>query len=69
MGIEYLKSPTRLLNRDLVNEGGLDLSKVVLWVSVGQKITELPAIKVRGLKKNSVDQPCAGEAGSNLSEA
>ena len=34
MGIEDLKSPARLLNRDQVNKGGLDLSKKVLWVTV-----------------------------------
>ena len=45
MGIEYLKSPTRLLNRDLVNEGGLDLSKEVLWISVGQRAADLQAVK------------------------
>ena len=67
--MQYLKCISRLLDRNFVNKEDLDLSKEVLWVSVGQKITELPAIKVRGLKKNSVDQPCAGEAGSNLSEA
>ena len=34
MGIEDLKSPARLLNRDYINKGGLDLSNKVLWVSV-----------------------------------
>ena len=28
-----------------------DVSKLVLWVSVGHRATELPDIKVRGLKK------------------
>ena len=35
--MKYLKSAGRLLNRDCVNKGGLDLSKEVLWVSVGKK--------------------------------
>ena len=34
MEIKYIKSAVRLLNRNCVNEGGLDLSKEVLWVSV-----------------------------------
>ena len=32
---KYVKTAARLLNRDWVNKGGLDLSKEVLWVSVG----------------------------------
>ena len=52
MGIEYLKSPARLLNRDQVNKGGLDLSKEVLWVSVGQRAADLRAVKVGGWKKS-----------------
>ena len=48
-----------------VNKGGLDLSKEVLWVSVGQRVAELRAVKVGGLQKNSADQPCAGNPGSN----
>ena len=51
MEIKYLKIAARLLNIDYVNRGGLDLSKEVLWVSVGQRQLELPAIKVGGLKK------------------
>ena len=51
MEIKYTKSAARLLNRIWVNKGGLDLSKEVLWVSVGQRNAELPAIKVRGQKK------------------
>ena len=31
----------------------VDLSKEILWVSVGQRAAELPAIKVGGLKKTS----------------
>ena len=49
--IKYIKSAARLLNRVGVNKRGLDLSKEVLWVSVGEMAAELPAIKVGGLKK------------------
>ena len=49
--IKYIKSAARLLDRVWVNKGGLDLSKEVLWVFVGQRTAELPAIKVGGLKK------------------
>ena len=51
MEIKCIKSATRLLNSNLVNKGGLDLSKEVLWVSVGQRVAEQPAIKVGGQKK------------------
>ena len=51
MEIKYIKSTARLLDRVWVNKGGLDLSKEVLWVFVGQRTAELPAIKVGGLKK------------------
>ena len=44
--IKYIKSAARLLDRVWVNKGGLDLSKEVLLVFVGQKTAELPAIKV-----------------------
>ena len=60
MGIQYLKSPARLLNIDCFNKGGLDLSEEVLWVSVGQMAAELPAIKVGGLKNNSANWPSTG---------
>ena len=50
-GDYYTKSAARLLNRVWVNKRGLDLSKEVLWVFVGQRTAELPAIKVGGLKK------------------
>ena len=68
MEIEYVKSTARLLDRDWVNKGGLDLSKEVLWVAVGQMAAELPAIKVGGLKKNSAERPVAGKAGSNRAD-
>ena len=51
MEIEYLKSATRLLNRDYFNRRSLDLSKEALWVSVVKKATELQAVKVGGQKK------------------
>ena len=63
--IKCIKSPATLLNIDCVNKGGLDLSKEVLWVSVGQRAAVLQAVKVGGQKKNSADQPSAGKAGSN----
>ncbi len=47
----HLKRAARLLDRDCVNRRGLDLSKEVLWVSVGQRATELLAIKVVDLNK------------------
>ena len=47
--IELLLSTARILDRDYVNRRGLGFSKEVLWVSVGQKIAELPTIKNGGL--------------------
>ena len=46
MEIKYLKSAARLLDRNYFNKRDLDLSKDVLWVSVGQRATELQAVKV-----------------------
>ena len=57
MEIKYFKSPATLLNRDQVNKRGLDLSKEVQWVFVGQRASEIPAIKVGGLKKKSAAWP------------
>ena len=51
MEMKYIKSVARVLNRDCVNKGGLDLSKNVLWVSVGQGAADLRAVKVGGKKK------------------
>ena len=51
MEIKYIKSTVRLLNRVWVNKGGLDLSKEVLWVSVGQRAADLQAVKVGGQQK------------------
>ena len=50
MEIKYSKSAFRLLDRDCVIKRGLNLSKEVLWVSIGQRAAELPAIKVGGQK-------------------
>ena len=51
MEIKCIKSAARLLDRDCVNKGGLDLSKEVLWASVGQRAAVLQAVKVGGQKK------------------
>ena len=48
MEMKYIKSATRVLDRNLVNKTGLDLSKEVLWVSLGQRPPELQAVKVGG---------------------
>ena len=49
--VKYIKSAARLMDRDYVNRRGLDLSKELLWVSVGQRAAEIPAIKDGDLKK------------------
>ena len=51
MEIKYLKSAVRLLKRDYVIRKGLDISKEVLWVILGQRVAELPAVKVGVQKK------------------
>ena len=51
MEIKCIESAARLLNIDCVNKAGLDLSKEVLWASVGQRAAVLPAVKVGGKKK------------------
>ena len=51
MEIKYIKSAARVLNRDFVNKGGLDLSKNILWVSVGQGAADLRAVKVGSQKE------------------
>ena len=48
MEIKYIKSAARVLNRDCVNTGDLDMSKNTLWVSVGQGAAEIQALKVGG---------------------
>ena len=55
-GDKNIESAARVLNRDF-NKGGLDLSKEVLWVSVGQRAPELQAIKVGGFRKDSANWP------------
>ena len=45
MEIKYTKSAARVLDRNCVHKRGLDLSKEVLWVSVGQSTAELQAVK------------------------
>ena len=51
MKIKCIKSAARLLDKDSVNKGGLDISKEVLWVSVGQRAAVLQAVKVGSQKK------------------
>ena len=46
MEIKYIESAARVLNRDFVNKGGLDISKNVLWVK-GQQIYELSKVEVK----------------------
>ena len=50
MEVEYLKSAARLLDRDYVNRISLDFFSEVLKVSLGQRATELLAVKVGGQK-------------------
>ena len=45
-----MKSAARLLDKDFVYKGGLDLSKEVLCVSVGQRAAVLRVVKVGGQK-------------------
>ena len=45
---------------------GLDLSKEVLWVSVGQRAADLRAFKVGGQKRILPISLHVGKAGSNL---
>ena len=51
METKFHKSATQLLDRHCVNRRGLDLSKEVLWVSVGQRAADLRAVKVGGQQK------------------
>ena len=51
MEIKCIKSAARLLDKDCINKGGLDLSKEVLLASVGQRAAVLQAVKVGGQKK------------------
>ena len=56
--LKYIKSAARVLDRDCVNKRGLDLSKEVLWVSVGQRASDLQAVKVGGQKKLCLSAHC-----------
>ena len=49
--MKYVKSAARLLKRNCINKGGLDVSIEVLWVSVGQWAADLWAVKVGGQKR------------------
>ena len=51
MEMKCTKSAASLLNINCVNKEGLDLSKEVLWVSVGQRAAVLQAVKVGSQKK------------------
>ena len=51
LSITCIKNPFSPLNWTWVCLGGWDLSKEVLWVSVGQLASKLQAVKVGGLKK------------------
>ena len=51
MEIKCIKSAAKLLNKDCIKKGGLDLFKEVLWISVGQRAAVLQAVKVGGQKK------------------
>ena len=51
MEMKYNESAARVLTRNCVNKKGLDLSKEVLWVSVGQRAADLQNVKVGGQKK------------------
>ena len=50
-GKTYPKNAVSLLKRVCVNRGGLDLSKEVLWVSVGQRAAKIQTFKLGDLKK------------------
>ena len=68
MEMRYINSASRLLDRNNVNRRGLDLSEELLWISVGQRVAKLPAIKIGGLKKNSTTRSGTGDSGSSLAE-
>ena len=48
MVIKHNKSAARIKNRNSGNREGLDLSKEVLWVSVGKRAANLRGVKVGG---------------------
>ena len=68
MEITYLKSAARLLNRDWANRRGLDLSRELLWVSVGLKGSRATSHQSWKFEKNSVVQPIADESCLNLAK-
>ena len=67
-GEKYIKSAARVLNRNCVNKGGLDLSKSVLWVSIGQGAANLWAVKVGGQKKKSAARPVSNPSSLRQAE-
>ena len=48
MVIKCIKSAAKLLDIDFFNKEDFDLSKEVLWVSVGQRVAKLHPVKVGG---------------------
>ena len=68
MEIKYIRSAGKVLNRNCVNKGDLDLSKDVLWVSVGQRAAELLAVKVGGVKKKSAARPASNPSNPRRAE-
>ena len=48
MEMKYIESAPRVLDKNCVGKGGLDLSKEVLWISVDQRKAKLRAVKVGG---------------------
>ena len=61
--MKCIKSAARLLDKDCVKKGGLDLSKEALWVSVGQRAAVLQAVKVGGQKKKFCRSALRGQSG------
>ena len=51
MEMKYNESAARVLTRNCVNKKGLDLSKEVLWVSVGQRTADFRVVKVGDQQK------------------
>ena len=69
MSKTYLSNAAILLIRKHVKRRGLDLSKEVLWVSVGQRVAKSQAIKDADLKKMlPVGPPQAGSPGLILGQ-
>ena len=68
MEMKCIKSVARVLNKDCVNKRGLDLSKNVLWVSVGQRGSRSTGCQSWRSKKNSADRPVRQNLGKNGEE-